>query len=132
MRAIGPDDTPDVQILRSRVLVRGNRLAERELSEVLENVVNGERSRVAIGPRTIARREGLDRECGQAEQVITPIEHHVDGQVVASVDSEAGPVAVTDLDALPLAQTVERRVFGAGERRDVKQPLGEVGAVDPA
>src|SRR5688500_18262543 len=67
MRAIGSDDTAQAQILRSRVLVRGHRLAERDLSEVLENVVDSEGARVARG--AAAMPDLVDRTAVQTNRI---------------------------------------------------------------
>ena len=132
MRAVARDAAAQLQELGGRVFVRRHRRAKRDLSEILQQIVDADRPRVVVGPEPIARGERLDAERGQAEQVVAAVEHHVDREIVAGVDAELRTPAVAQGDARPFGTPIERRVLQADERLDVEQRLDELVRVDAA
>ena len=88
--------------MRGVVAVGGDRRAEREGAEVLQQVVELVEAAVAGGPPAVALGERLGRERREPEQVVGAVAHHVDGEVVAGEDVEVGPDAIAQREAVPL------------------------------
>src|SRR5215475_8970478 len=98
MRSVGGDQPLELEELRRRMAVRGNRRTERELTEVLQQVVQLDRAPIRTAPVPITRGEALDRERRQAEQVVAAVERHVDGEIVAGVDTKVGPIPIAKVE----------------------------------
>src|SRR6266540_4961280 len=121
----------EVEELRGAVLVAWDRCAEGERAQVLEGVVQDEEARIAVCPQTVTEGEGLRREGRQAEQVVAPVDDHVDREIVAGVQLEVRPKLVAQGQSLPLQLTVERRVLDADQIGDLEQVREHLERIDP-
>ena len=96
------DPTAVLQEQRRVVSVGGDRRAERERAQVLQEVVELVERSLAALPAPVALGERLRRECREPQEVVGPVADHVDGQIVAGEHVEIGTDPVADLEAVPL------------------------------
>ena len=127
---IATNPTAELQEHGCAVFIGGDRSAECEKAEVLENVVERVKSGVSREPRAISLREQIWREGTQAEQVIASIHHHVDGEIVPSIDTEIGSNGIADQEARPFQIATEGGVFGTGAVFDFEKPPKNVHGVN--
>src|SRR5207244_295460 len=118
--------------LRRRMLIAGHRRSKRELPEILKQIVQRHRRRVAGSPQPIAQRERVDRKGRQPEQVIAAVEHHVDSEIVPRIELECRAVAIAKLEAAPFQLAVERRMLQSRESFEIEQPLEKIFRVNAA
>src|SRR5262245_38578929 len=112
--------------------IRGNRRAEREAAEVLEDVVDRPEPRfITLGPGGVTPRERVRREGRQAQQIVAAVHDHVDGQVIAGQHQEVRSARVPYREAIPLLLPVERRMLEADDARYVEQRLEGLEREDP-
>ncbi len=94
MRCVRLNPPIQLEELRSAVFVSRNRGAECEKAQILQDVVERVKVRVACGPQRIPVGEQIGRKRAEAQQVVAAIHHHINRQVVAGEDFEIGPSPV--------------------------------------
>src|SRR5690606_11564111 len=107
MALIGRDPAPQLQKLGRAVLVRRRRLAKRKLAQVLQHVVDGVKTGIALLPQAIAQPKEIRRKGRKPKEVIAAVHYHVDGKVVARVNLKLGPDLIPHGKARPLDSPVE-------------------------
>src|SRR5208283_998340 len=98
---VADEPAAELQELGSAVLVGGDRGAECEVTEVLQQVVELIEARVALKQVTVTQGEVVGGEGGEAEQVIGAVHHHVDGEVVAGEYLEIRADAIAQGEPFP-------------------------------
>ena len=98
---------PQLEELGRVVSVAGHGRTERELAEVLQQVVEVMEAGVALGPHRVACREEIRGKGRQPEQVVAAVHDHVDRQVIAGQHHELGPDLIAQRQPLPLQLPVE-------------------------
>src|SRR6266851_9627171 len=100
MRSIGRDSSSQSQKHRSRVFVRGNRVAKRHVPQVLQRIRQSVIRRVTRLPQQVALRKFFGCERRQSQQIVRPVLDHVDAQIVSRVDAKIRPVRVAKSEPL--------------------------------
>ena len=88
---------------------------------LLRAAVELDRAEVAREQPGIAPGELGRRSRRQAEEPIAPTAHHVDGEIVARVDPERGPLPITEREPLPLEPPRQRRMLRAAAVGNVEE-----------
>src|SRR5215472_3313336 len=97
MRQASRNSSRELQEHRRRMLVRQNRIAERNISEILQRVRQRIVRGISGGPQSVALRKLFRRKRGQPQQIIRSILDHVYAQIVARVNAKLRPPCIAKL-----------------------------------
>ena len=109
-----------MQELRGAVAVARHRCPERDLTEVLQHIVEGEEPRVSGLPHAITRGKRVGRKRAESQEVVAAEHDHVDREVVSREHTEVRPYVIAKREPSPLGRTLERRVLCADARLDLE------------
>src|SRR5712691_13395825 len=101
MRLIAGNKSPKLEELCRAMPVSRDGFAESKRSQVLQQVIENKKIRLAVCPVFIAAGEGVWRKGRQSQQVIASVHDHVDGKVIARIDLEIRPQAVPEFQPFP-------------------------------
>src|ERR1700722_8374715 len=92
---------------RRRMLVRGNRITESYVPQILEGIGKCEITRITRFPEAVALGKFFRRKRRKSQQIVGAVFNHVDAQFVASVDAKIRASRVAQCQPIELHKPVE-------------------------